>query len=253
MIKVRDCEILDLLPYTFKTPRRQALSRAFAKVRAKCYDTMSAVLFWGDIENASPALLDAMAAELDTPFYSTDLTGEQKKRVIAAAFEYNSKVGTVSSVEKLVSAAFGGGEVSEWFEYGGDPYYFKVDITNDEGITSKIEDFDFFFKMLEKVKNKRSKLEYVSVYDPPVSGHVYRGGKGVAITGRTVIPFDKGSRGDENIYSVQYRGGAVIVTGNTAKIPMRKYNTYEDIKGKTYDELKNMTYAEILYKKEDNK
>ncbi|MGN0108151.1 MAG: hypothetical protein ACI4A5_10715, partial [Hominilimicola sp.] len=61
MIKIRDCEILDLLPYTFKTPRRQALSRAFLKVRAKCYDTMSSVLFWGDIENANPALLDAMA------------------------------------------------------------------------------------------------------------------------------------------------------------------------------------------------
>lgn len=74
MIKIRDCEIMDILPYTFKTPRWQALSKAFLKVRAMCYDTMSSVLFWGDIENADPALLDAMAAELSAPFYSMDMS-----------------------------------------------------------------------------------------------------------------------------------------------------------------------------------
>lgn len=107
MIKIRDCEILDILPYTFKTPRRQALSKALLKVRTQCYDTMSSVLFWGDIENADPALLDAMAAELDCAFYSSDMSVEQKRSVIAATFEYNSKIGTVSSITALLAAAFG--------------------------------------------------------------------------------------------------------------------------------------------------
>lgn len=163
MISIRNCEILDLLPYTFKTPRRQALSKALMKVRAKCFDTMSAVLFWGDIENASPVVFDAMAAELDAPFYSGDMDNERKRAIIAAAFEYNSRIGTVSSINELLTAAFGGGSISEWYEYGGQPYYFKANISRTDDTSINYNNYSYFLKMLEKIKNKRAKLEDISI------------------------------------------------------------------------------------------
>lgn len=175
MIKIRDCEILDLLPYTFKTPRRQALSKALAKVRAKCYDTMAAVLFWGDIENASPVVLDAMAAELDAPFYSNDMPIERKRSIIAATFEYNSRIGTVSSITALLAAAFGGGKVSEWYEYDGKPYHFKAEITRNDDTSTNYNNYEYFLKTLEKVKNKRSKLEGI-IINENLKGNLYFGG-----------------------------------------------------------------------------
>lgn len=159
MIKIRDCEILDLLPYTFKTPRRQALSRALMKVRALCYDIMSSVLFWGDIENASPALLDAMAAELDCAFYSNDMPVEQKRSIIAATYEYNSRIGTVSSLTALLAAAFGNGSVEEWYEYGGEPYYFRLKVSSAAEYAISKTGYKLFESTLDKVKPKRAKLE----------------------------------------------------------------------------------------------
>lgn len=159
MIHVKDVEILDILPHTFKTDEYTALSKAIAAMTALLYETMSSVLFWADIENASPELLDAMASELDAPFYSADMTIEQKRSVVAAAFEYNSRIGTVSSIEELLSAAFGNGVITEWFNYGGDPYYFKADIISRPPLSITRAGYDLFINNLDAVKPKRAKLE----------------------------------------------------------------------------------------------
>lgn len=175
MINIRSCEILDLLPYTFKTPHRQALSKAIMKVRAKCFDTLLSVLFWSDIENASPAVFDAMAAELDAPFYSSNMDNERKRAIISAAFEYNSRIGTVSSINELLTAAFGGGKIAEWYEYGGRPYYFKAEISRTDDTSINYNNYAYFLKTLEKIKNKRAKLEDISINNN-LKNDIYFGG-----------------------------------------------------------------------------
>lgn len=217
MIHVKDVEILDILPHTFKTDEYTALSKAIAAMTALLYETMSSVLFWADIENASPELLDAMAAELDAPFYSTNLSAENKQAVIAATFEYNSRIGTRSSVEALLTAAFGGGELSEWFEYGGDPYYFKVTVPRREGINIEHDNFDYFMTNIGKFKNKRSKLEGIEV-------------------------------NTENTSTIYIGGGAVIEM--ETEMPYKEYATYEDIRSQTYEQLRSKTYLEILHGEE---
>lgn len=159
MISIKDVTILDILPYTFKTAEYEALSHSIASLTALFYETMSSVLFWADIENASPALLDAMAAELDAPFYSSDMPIEQKRSIITAAFVYNSRIGTVSSVQELVAAAFGGGNIAEWYEYGGDPYYFKTDVTSKPPLSVTRAGYEMFINNLDAVKPKRAKLD----------------------------------------------------------------------------------------------
>ncbi len=159
MIQIKNVTILDLLPHTFKTIRNIALSRAIAALTTKFYSDMSSVMVWADIENASPALLDAMAAEIAAPFYSNDMTTEQKKSIIAAAFVYNSQIGTVSSVSELLSAAFGNGVITEWFDYGGKPYYFKTNVTAKPPLSISRDGYKMFLNNLETVKPKRAKLD----------------------------------------------------------------------------------------------
>ena len=159
MKNINDVEILDLLPYTFKIPKYRALSRTLKVLKGVFYNMISAAVIWADVENAFPDVLDAMAAELDAPFYSTDMTVEQKRAIIAAAFEYNSKVGTFESVQKLLAAAFGTGNVSEWFDYGGEPYYFRIDVNNIYPGTLTREGYQMFFKNIERVKPARAKIE----------------------------------------------------------------------------------------------
>ena len=159
MIRIKDVTITDILPYTFKRERHIALSRAIAALTGKLYAELSSVLFRADISNAAQVVLDALAAEFDAPFYSTDLSDEQKRAIIAAADEYNSKVGTTGSIQKLLEAAFGNGVITEWFDYGGDPYYFKINVNNKYPGALTRDGYKTFFKNIEKVKPARAKLE----------------------------------------------------------------------------------------------
>lgn len=196
MIHIRDAEILDILPYTFKKPEYMAMSSAMSSLHKIIYDKMSSVLFWADIENAAPVLLDLMAAELDAPFYSSDMTVEQKRASIVAAYKYNRTIGTVSSVEGLLSAAFGTGKVSEWFEYGGEDFYFKLKIESEPPLLITKSGYELLKKRLEQVKPKRAKLEAV-VFTRSVKNNLYIGMKYVKtykkFTVPAVIPDTEGS------------------------------------------------------------
>ena len=163
MIKIRNAEILDILPHTFKTNEYRALSAAIARLTADLYDVLSAILFRSDIKHADSVVLDALAAEVAAPFYLRDMSAEKKREILLAADSYNSRIGTVSAVEELLIAAFGGGKIEEWFEYGGEPFYFRLNL---DGVELEPIDkliIENFYKSLERVKNKRSKLEALRV------------------------------------------------------------------------------------------
>lgn len=51
MINVRDVTISDLLPYTMKTPKNIALSKAFGEMTRYLYDTLQSVVFWAGYKN----------------------------------------------------------------------------------------------------------------------------------------------------------------------------------------------------------
>lgn len=174
MINIRDCEILDLLPYTFKTPRITAMSKAIAALTKKFYDMCSALLFWGNIDKASPILLDAMAAELDCPFYSSDMPDAQKRSIIKSAFRYNASIGTVSSVTGLLAGAFGSGKVSEWYEYGGAPYYFKAIVESSPPLSITKDGYELFANKFQEVIPRRAKLQQI-IFRRSVTVGIYTG------------------------------------------------------------------------------
>lgn len=80
-------------------------------------------------------------------------------------------MGTKAAVERAISAIYPNTQVLEWFEYGGEPYHFKlhIDISKESG------DKDKPLRVLERVnfyKNLRSHLdvvEYVSIAPEAVS------------------------------------------------------------------------------------
>lgn len=68
--------------------------------------------------------------------------------------------GTPSAVEELISTLFDEGRVEEWFEYGGEPYTFRV-VTNNSSVTQ--DRAMEFIKALNSVKNARSWLDRVII------------------------------------------------------------------------------------------
>ena len=83
-----------------------------------------------------------------------------KRGLVRNTLIWYMTAGTPAAVEELVGIVFGEGEVSEWFEYGGKPYWFKIK-TN----AILTEDMNTFFSdMIRRVKNTRSHIEAIEIH-----------------------------------------------------------------------------------------
>lgn len=115
---------------------------------------------WDQIDNMSEAELDELAWELNATWYSKDADITTKRELIKKSDLIHAKLGTKWAVEQVISTYFGDGIVQEWFEYGGEPFKFKV-ITTNASVTN--EQASLFLKALNAVKNLRSHLEEIVI------------------------------------------------------------------------------------------
>lgn len=124
----------------------------------KLADEVKTCLIYGRIDELDSKVLDELAWQMHVDFYDANADVEQKRELIKKALMIHKTKGTPYAVETLISALFGDGYVEEWFEYGGEPYTFRV-VTNNEAVTN--EQAQKFIKALNSVKNARSWLDKV--------------------------------------------------------------------------------------------
>lgn len=111
------------------------------------------------LDELPEAVLDLLAWQWHVDFYEPmGMSVETKRSLIRKSIAWHRMKGTPAAVEEVVTAAFDKTTVSEWFEYGGQPYYFKV-ITED--VTTNKERLDMMRRAIEIAKNARSILESI--------------------------------------------------------------------------------------------
>lgn len=129
MIKLTDARLTDALPKTLaKQPWVQALAEASRKMRRRVMAYADRTRLFCDIDEASEEALDALAVELQTPLYKNDYPLTVKRQIVKNSMLYYIRSGTRGAVEELLADIYQGAEVEEWFEYGGEPNYFRVSI-----------------------------------------------------------------------------------------------------------------------------
>lgn len=116
-----------------------------------------------------------------------NLSEKDARELLANAFKIHYYEGTLYSLKTALKAYFGGSEVSEWHEYGGKPYYFKVNLEAsktglDENTLKRID------KIINDYKNVRSVLESVDI---KLTSHCKETNGIATITGENieVLPF----------------------------------------------------------------
>lgn len=129
MIKYQDGEMLNLL----STPMAGdtdiiALSYAIKMGVAKFIVYVAKTMMFADVDNQPESILDYMAIELDATYYEQDMDIATKRKLIKGALKWYMAAGSGKSVKELISTTFGGGDVSEWYEFGGEPGEFGVEI-----------------------------------------------------------------------------------------------------------------------------
>lgn len=161
MINYYDGQIADILPHNLmKDPAAQAFSLAIREGTRLLHRYTQLCYVYCSIDTAPHKVLDLLARELRTQYYSDGLDIETKRSLVRNTLIWYMTAGTPAAVEELVTIVFGEGEVSEWFEYGGEPYWFKVK-TNallTEDMTT------YFSEMIRRVKNTRSHIEAIEIH-----------------------------------------------------------------------------------------
>ncbi|ENA90544.1 phage tail protein I [Escherichia coli 2864350] len=137
--------------------------------------------------SALPALAEQFHAQgLEGWLFTTD--EREKRELIKQAIELHKYKGTIWAVRRVLEILSLPGTISEWFEYGGRAYFFKVDIALvDKGLDENL--FNDLVELIHEYKNTRSKLEALIVWiinqsAIPVIGCALYGGE---LT--TVLPF----------------------------------------------------------------
>lgn len=161
MINFYDGEIKDILPSNLmEDPAAQAFSYALREGTRLLNRYTQLCYVYCSIDTAPNDVVDLLAIELRTQYYSDALELDVKRGLVRNTLIWYMTAGTPAAVEELVGIVFGEGEVSEWFEYGGKPYWFKIK-TN----AILTEDMNTFFSdMIRRVKNTRSHIEAIEIH-----------------------------------------------------------------------------------------
>ena len=135
-----------------------ALARAAAAELLEVSGLAEAALIYPRLSGLPEELIDILAHDMNISWYDYSYHLETKRRVLAEGAGMHRKMGTKGAVERAVAAVHGAAEVREWFEYGGEPYHFKitVDVRRSglaEGTPRQIEE------KMRMYKNLRSRCD----------------------------------------------------------------------------------------------
>lgn len=160
MISYYDGQLTDIMPGNItKKPEVKALSYALQQACRLLYRYSQRLYIYYNLDEQPEYVIDLLASELRTQYYKSSLDLDTKRRLVKNTLIWYMSAGTPQAVEELVAVIFGEGEVKEWFEYGGEPYYFKI--KTDAILTEDIS--KLFAKMIAKVKNTRSHLQAIAI------------------------------------------------------------------------------------------
>lgn len=150
--------LLSILPESIRgDPKIQAAAAAFdVELQAVTGDIKENLLI-SRIDELPESVLDLLAWQWHVDFYQPlDMDINAKRRLIRESIAWHKIKGTPAAVEKVLAAAFAKSHVEEWYEYGGNPGYFRVTI---EDVTTDPEKQANIRAAIYSAKNERSWLD----------------------------------------------------------------------------------------------
>ena len=118
------------------------------------------------------SLVDELAWQFHVDYYDPTADFDIKRNLVKKSIQIHRKKGTPQAVVDLLDTAFPSGittVLNEWWEYGGEPYHFKITTSSLNGVNASL-----FYKALNSVKNARSYLDGVYFFTEILYGAISR-------------------------------------------------------------------------------
>ena len=171
MINIHEGQITDLLSNSLRhNPETMAVAYAVLQEKRRILALAERTRLMAAVDSLEERILDYLAVELRTPAYEDSLPLETKRTLIKGTLPYYASLGTPAAVDWVIKAVFGNGGIEEWFEYGGDPHHFQVNIPIAGMITPKM--MEELRRMIASVKRLTSWLDSIITY-LELDGKVY--------------------------------------------------------------------------------
>lgn len=117
-------------------------------------------MIYARIDSLPETVLDVLAKDFKVDWWSPDYSIEEKRKILKDSWYVHKHLGTTDAVERAVSAIYPDSRVVEWFEYGGEPYHFVMQIQVEESQLD-LSKHDTVLRSIDYYKNLRSVLDDV--------------------------------------------------------------------------------------------
>lgn len=138
----------------------QGLASALDEIVPDLTESIQLLTTWDHIDELSEDELDALAWELNIFWYNKSANLDTKRDLVKSSDKVYKHLGTKWAVENVIQSYFGEGYITEWYEYNGEPGYFRVYSTNPTITNERLVEF---LNILNKVKRYSSKLEGIYI------------------------------------------------------------------------------------------
>ena len=159
MIDYYNGQLTDIMPVNMRNEQTIAISYSVQKALQKLLNYVETCAIYGALEKMPDHILDLMAIELRTQYYNQNAPRKIRETMISKTMEWYMKGGTGSVLAEYLATVYGGGGITEWYEYNGEPYHFKAMVLVDETVSVPIEECRKIIEKITAYKNVRSWLE----------------------------------------------------------------------------------------------
>ena len=156
MNNIEDYFIHKNLPQSLDKENIQEVAKVVDDTLLSFDKTIAEVLIYPAIDMLGSELINTLAIQMHCDFYDDTLPLAVRRNLVKNSIAWHRIKGTPAAVEQMIQTVYQTGVVEEWFDYGGEPFFFKVNLGDSQITTQKIKNL---IKMINVSKNVRSWLE----------------------------------------------------------------------------------------------
>lgn len=178
MNNLKDYMVLDILPSSISEDENiTAISKSIDEQLKDINKNIKYVILLARLEEQEDAVLDELAWHFHVDYYQENFSKEIKINLIRTAIANHRIKGTPYAVEKVCTDIFKSAKVVENWEYGGEPYHFKVSFIK-EAVTD-VSKIDNLVEVINSTKNTRSWCDEVGFIMETNNDMLFCGGKSI--------------------------------------------------------------------------
>ncbi|GHV32326.1 hypothetical protein FACS18949_02870 [Clostridia bacterium] len=83
-------------------------------------------IIYADFEDLPESIVDILAYDFSVDWYDYSYPIEAKRQLVKDSIRAHKRLGTVYGVKTAIGSIYPNSEIEEWFNYGGDPYHFRI-------------------------------------------------------------------------------------------------------------------------------